>query len=769
LETLAQIDWDKIVDLLTTFSHFESTPATILHNNQNLAHQEIQDIFDHTEQWINSLQSDDNTFFILFSNIRSDRDLTKLAHAISKNSTPSLEELNLIACCCENYFSCFNSFPNYYSSNVNFSLTQKSVIPFIKKIRLLIAKNGDISYENLPEIKKAQEKIIQIEKSIREIIQKFITNPETNKSLQYNNFDVIYDRYVLPVKSDSYNYQLGTIVARSETGKTLFVEPLELKQLANSRLELLNKIDEIINTYCLQSFQLISNHINVFCKLLLDFNHFDQFITRARFAISLNLCRPNIVSTKELKLFNFFHPLITNPIKNNLTITEDQAGLLISGPNMGGKTAALKAICLILLSAKNGLFVSAQEAHLYLFDDIYYFSDDLQNISNGQSSFSGEVNKYLDALSIFSRSKLFIFDEIFNTTSSEEASALAYSLFKEIHAQGGRMLASTHHQTLKTLVHQDKAFISAHVSFDNENNQPTYRLVTGIPGSSYAINIFKKILQSYSLSPHLLKRAQHLLENKMLHYEALINSLNQKQVELDQQLHLVKSQRKEIENLKEAERGILQLQRDKSFQKLRNEIDAIKENYISRIKDLSSEKNIEKITLEVKHELSPLSEQSLILSENLYQNIEPTIKINELKVGKNYFSEILNCDVMISKIDYKKKKALVNKGNVSILVPLASLRKGKNNSHPAAKSHVELIETSYILDARGMRLTEFEIETDRLIAQLYGDLFPYIEIIHGHGDGILKNWLKQLVLKNPDLTIMDDESGNQGMTRIKLT
>ncbi len=145
LETLAQIDWDMIVDLLTTFSHFDTTPATILHNNQNLAHQEIQDIFDNTEQWINSLQSDDNTFFILFSNIRPDRDLTKLAHAISKNSTPSLEELNLIACCCENYFACFNSFPDYYSSNVNFSLTQKSVIPFIKKIRLLIDKKVDIS------------------------------------------------------------------------------------------------------------------------------------------------------------------------------------------------------------------------------------------------------------------------------------------------------------------------------------------------------------------------------------------------------------------------------------------------------------------------------------------------------------------------------------------------------------------------------------------------------------------------------------------------
>ena len=139
------------------------------------------------------------------------------------------------------------------------------------------------------------------------------------------------------------------------------------------------------------------------------------------------------------------------------------------------------------------------------------------------------------------------------------------------------------------------------------------------------------------------------------------------------------------------------------------------------------------------------------------------------KIGKSYFSEILNCDVVITKIDYKKKKALVNKGNVSIAVPLASLRHPRNRSHPTAKSHVSLIETSYSLDARGMRLPEFEIQIDRLIAQLYSEHFPYIEVIHGHGDGVLKNCLKELVLRNPDLTVLDDESGNQGMTRIKLT
>jgi DNA mismatch repair protein MutS2 len=768
-ETLAQIDWDKMLELLSKFSHFAITANTILHNYQDRSQQEILDTFNKTQQWLDCIRNDENTLISIFANISPQSHLSQISLSISKGSIPSLLELHLIASCCENYLSSFDHLPPYHTSEVELSKIQKSVLPFIKKIRLLINKNGDASYENLPEVKKAQDKIIALEKNIREVIQKVMTNPETNKSLQYNNYDIIYDRYVLPIKSDSYNYQLGTIVARSETGKTLYVEPIDLKILANTRLELLNKIDEIINTYCLHAFQLISDHIQVFCQILLSLDHFDEYLTRAKFAHALGLSKPNIVKNKEIKLFNFFHPLISQPIKNHLVLSEEQVGMLISGPNMGGKTATLKAICLILFMAKNGLFVPAQEAHLFLFEDIFYFSDDLQNITNGQSSFSGEVNKYLAALATFSQSKLFIFDEIFNTTSSEEASALAFSLFKEIDAQGGKILASTHHQTLKTLVHQDKSFISAHVSFDNNNNQPTYRLITGVPGSSYALNIFTKIMQNFDLSSHLLKRAQHLLDNKMLHYEALLNSLNQKQVELDHQIQAVKLQKKEIENLKEAERGILQLQRDKNFQKLRHEIDTIKENYIHKIKHQNNEKIIEKVTQEIIAEISPPSQQSVLLNESLYRNIESKIKINEFVVGKTYFSEILNCDVVISKIDYKKKRAFVNKGNVSVFVPLASLNKSKNKSSANIKSSITIAETSYILDARGMRLIEFEIETDRLIAQLYNDSFPYIEIIHGHGDGILKNWLHQLIKKNPDLSFIDDESGNQGVTRIKLT
>ena len=343
-ETLAQIDWEKMIEVLSISSHFDSTANTILQHNETLAHQEILDIFDYTQQWIHCIQSDDHALALLFSNLSPSIDLGKIALAISKNSIPTIQELNIIACTCENFLVNYNSLPLYYTSQGNFSHSQKSLTPFLKKIRLLIAKNGDLSFENLPEVKKAQEKISQIEKSIRDIIQRFITNPETNKALQYNNFDVIYDRYVLPIKSDSYNYQLGTIVARSETGKTLYVEPLELKQLANSRLELLNKIDEIINSYCLQCFELVKNNLSIFCKILLDFNHFDEFLTRARFAIENRLTKPNILKNKEIRLFNFFHPLIASPVKNDFLLLEEQAGLLISGPNMGGKTATLKAI-----------------------------------------------------------------------------------------------------------------------------------------------------------------------------------------------------------------------------------------------------------------------------------------------------------------------------------------------------------------------------------------------------------------------------------------
>jgi len=182
-ETLTQIDWEKMVEVLSTSSHFDLTANTILHQNETLAHQEILDIFDYTQEWINCIQSDEHALTRLFSNISASTDMAKLALAISKSSIPTIHELNIIACSCENFLMYFNTLPQYYTSQINISNVQKSVTPFLKKIRILIAQNGDITYENLPEVKKAQEKISQLEKSIRDIIQRFITNPETNKTL----------------------------------------------------------------------------------------------------------------------------------------------------------------------------------------------------------------------------------------------------------------------------------------------------------------------------------------------------------------------------------------------------------------------------------------------------------------------------------------------------------------------------------------------------------------------------------------------------------
>lgn len=216
-------------------------------------------------------------------------------------------------------------------------------------------------------------------------------------------------------------------------------------------------------------------------------------------ANSLAGCFPEIVSTQLILMDDFYHPSLEHPVKNKFIMGNLQNVLLISGPNTGGKSIILKAICINYLLMYAGLPVAASAASLFDYKEIFYLATDGQDLNKGLSSFAAEAQKIIRIMDSIERKSLLLVDEIFNSTSSEEASVIAFAVMNYWNKnQLGHAIFTSHHQTLKSWVHETNTMTSAHVGFDSDTGAPTYVLHLGIPGSSHAIEIFKKFLKTQS-------------------------------------------------------------------------------------------------------------------------------------------------------------------------------------------------------------------------------------------------------------------------------
>jgi DNA mismatch repair protein MutS2 len=205
-----------------------------------------------------------------------------------------------------------------------------------------------------------------------------------------------------------------------------------------------------------------------------------------------------------------------------------------------------------------GLFVPSNFAEINPVSGLFYFSNDHQDLKEGLSSFASESLYYLNLLTELAPNNLIIIDEIFNSTSSEEASSLALALFEEIKKRSNsKILVSTHHQMLKTLMHSRIDYLSAHVGFDFDRNLPTYKLLSGEPGSSLAFKIFDKLSHDYNILNHISEKASQYLDQKQLTYESLLQDLSAKKIELDKLLSQNREYNQELKNQKKSMEGIL--------------------------------------------------------------------------------------------------------------------------------------------------------------------------------------------------------------------
>lgn len=771
---LKSLEWPRIIHELSNFTHFDLSKENFLKPVLTRSSQEITEEYQSLSFFELLFLTDDFAELKHHARYVPPRlTLQQTLERIKKHGILNLKEINDVVKIAEAYLNIYPMIKNW-SFYLNHGIEKSELLDQERKstkiIRRLIGPDGEINYRNHPELNELHEKKIELESKIRNTINNLSQDPTFAEKLQFTGHDIINDRYVVAVRTDSYVGNLGQILARSDTGMTLYVEPYAVKDLCNKRFEVLAKIDEIINNISIEFSSLLVLFLTAIIKQYATLIKLDESLAKTEFNQKFQLTRPTINQNQEIKLWGFFHPLISHPIRNDLELPMTHFGLVISGPNTGGKTAILKAVVLSTLFMHFGLYIPAKEAHLPLYDGIFFLGNDGQDITQGLSSFSSEVKNYLQLFNEFRKNNLIVIDEIFNSTSSEEASALALGLFEEVaRATNAKILISTHHQMLKTLIHAEKNFLSAHVGFDVITHKPNYKLMIGMPGSSMALSIFKNLTEKFPIKLSIVERASGILDKKLVLYETLLQEVSKKKNELDLLISEQVEANLHLKNQKNAHDALLKIKMNETLQEY-------EEKLSWQLRE--AEKLFEKVQLGEINKRKMLDNRSHDLKVGLRGQEDKKIdqysglSIAELVIGNKYFCQKFGKNVEVKAINFKKSEITVQNGPMTIKLSPQELSSPQGISNKSNKtvniSWQKQTEINHEYDCRGMRLDEFEDLVEKAIAGLILGEVPFLHIIHGHGDGVLKTWLRKYLKGFPELISEIPEHSHDGATRINL-
>lgn len=659
-----------------------------------------------------------------------------------------------------------------------------------KLILKSILSDDNISDDASYELKRIRSLIRDQQQKIRDILE-HLTKGSNQKYLQDNIITMRDGRYVVPVRAEYKSKIPGFVHDVSASGATVFIEPSSVVNANNDLIlmlameaEEIKKILQTLTEKCLE----ISDIIKTNYKTILNL---DLIFAKARLAIKMGATLPRIVNNGEIYLNNARHPLIDSKkvVPIDIEIGDKFRGLIITGPNTGGKTAALKTVGLLTLMVMCGLLIPANEnSKISIFDNILVDIGDGQSIESSLSTFSSHMLNMVSILETVNSRSLVLMDELGAGTDPEEGASLAVAIIEDILSKNACFAATTHYTELKMYALEHDNVENACFEFDVDTLTPTYNLMLGMPGQSNAFEISQKI----GLKKSLINRARGLLSSQNSDFIKIANKLETLRKEYENNLCIQREEMSKIENIKRE----LKEKQEKIENKIQNDLDYAqnKARYIVDSVRVESNRILEELK-EIKKNKEKdnvnnlISRTNLILKnsvDNLYETANPVIsRKNEnytlprkLEIG----DDVLIYDInkkgkVLSNVD-KNEKVLVGMGSMKVRVSLDNLRlikKSKNSQKRSGvkKSIVSKFKKSVAteIDLRGQNVEEAIISLDRFIDQCVLSNIESITIIHGKGTGVLRKAINSHLNKHPSvcekrLGVFGE--GEDGVTIVKL-
>lgn len=590
------------------------------------------------------------------------------------------------------------------------------------------------------------------------------------------------NRYVLPVKAEYQSQIPGLVHGASKSGGTVFIEPMQAVEANNAIRILLAKEEEEIARILLRLTQQAASLSE---PILQDFQilcHLDQCFAKAKYAQSIDGVCPTLNDRGVLHLKQARHPLIDvkSVVPIDLTLGREYRSLIITGPNTGGKTVALKTAGLLTCMALCGLPIPAKEgSQVAVFSQILADIGDEQSIEESLSTFSSHLRIWISILREMDKDSLVLLDELGSGTDPKQGAALALAVIEAIHRTGARLIATTHYPELTSFALTTQGFENASCEFDLEKMRPTYHLRIGQPGSSNAFAVSRNL----GLPEEILQRAQQYLSKEDKRFEQSVQILEKMEKGKEAQWVKAKEEREEAKKLRKDMEQRVKI----TNQKIEEKWESTKEQASYLLEEMQEKINRLVIELEeYRKEKGPAKEAGRELQRKLDQLKEKANPVIEsvqeeyrlprpLHAGDLVLLRDMQKEARIVKLEDRSEQALVQMGAMKLRTPYRNLKlleKEKEVKKPSTvtitgKKEIDTIE----LDIRGKDVEEGLCEMDRFIDHCVLNHLQQCRIIHGKGTGKLRSAIGKRLKHHPSVKqyrLGNFGEGDSGVTIIEL-
>ena len=651
---------------------------------------------------------------------------------------------------------------HFYNDLENVNLTALNTL--FEKIELLPSLQGSLQaindggfIENFAshELDRIRRQINHDESRVRQVLQDILKKQAdhlTETLIASRN-----GRAVLPVKNSYRNRISGVVHDISASGSTVYIEPRAVVQLneeitqlrADERHEMARILRELSN--------MLRPHTNIIRNNAWVLGHLDFVHAKFLFMQENKAVVPQLSTDKTVQLLQARHPLLTNPVANDLHFLDELTVIVITGPNTGGKTVMLKTLGLAQLMAQSGLPILADKgSKVAVFIEIFADIGDEQSIEQSLSTFSSHMTNIVDILAAADKDSLVLVDELGAGTDPQEGASLAISILEHLRLMQVKTMATTHYPELKAYGIETEFVENASMEFDTETLSPTYHFMQGVPGRSNAFEIARRL----GLAEVIVNEAERLMDS-----DKDVNRIIER---LEEQTH---ESRKPLDHIKEVEQDNLKFNR--AVKKLYNEFSHAKDKELEKASDKAQE-IVDKAMAESEeilknlHHKAGLKPHEVIEAKSQLKKLAPEVDLSKnkvLKKAKKLRAPRVGDDIIVTA--YGQRGTLINQtknGKWEVQVGLIkmmlkedefSLVKVQEEAQKPKKKQVHVVKKSKKsagprarLDLRGKRYEEAMQELDEFIDQALLNNIAQVDIIHGIGTGVIREGVTKYLSRN---------------------
>jgi len=414
-----------------------------------------------------------------------------------------------------------------------------------------INPDGTVESSASPELGRLRRAIERAKLEIHSNLEKMLRRFSQDSVLQDAVVTIRNDRFVIPVRAEEKRRVQGVVHGASSSGATVYIEPLETLALNNDLVELQDREFTEVQRILSHWSQMLREQRDDFARAAAILAEVDWAFAKGEFSKQFDCCIPELHAERSISLNGFRHPLLQvalrssreKPVPLSLELKPPKTQIIISGPNTGGKTVALKALGIAALMAQAGIPVPADQVKLPLFGRVLADIGDQQSIEASLSTFSAHVTNIKAMSSMAGANDLVLLDEIGASTEPNEGAALAVAILEHFRQRGAMTMVTTHHSRLKAYAAETTEAENAAMEFDEATLEPTYRLLVGLPGKSSALDTAARL----GLDPQIVEKARSLIDPADAEAAALVAELHEQRAAMERKLKELETQKQEQE------------------------------------------------------------------------------------------------------------------------------------------------------------------------------------------------------------------------------